>query len=131
MSIDALAMMFAHELARCSPCVKRKVGCVVLTDRGQYLKGSFNHVGEDCQCVNVRGVKNQHVRHAEADVIEYLQGLGVNMTGFVAYVTHPPCIECAKLLYSAGFARVVCTGTSTTSDGVDFLIDKRVKVDKK
>ena len=45
--------------------------------------------------------------HAEANAI--VQGAlhGVSLTGATIYCTHQPCINCSKLLVSAGIVRVV------------------------
>ncbi|MBD5656345.1 MAG: dCMP deaminase family protein, partial [Candidatus Eremiobacteraeota bacterium] len=45
--------------------------------------------------------------HAEANAV--VQGAlhGVKLDGSTAYCTHQPCVNCAKLLISAGVARIV------------------------
>ena len=45
--------------------------------------------------------------HAEANAI--VQGAlhGVGLDGATAYCTHQPCVNCAKLLISAGIVKIV------------------------
>jgi dCMP deaminase len=49
----------------------------------------------------------QRATHAEANAI--VQGAlhGVGLEGATAYCTHQPCVNCAKLLISAGVVRIV------------------------
>ena len=45
--------------------------------------------------------------HAEANAV--VQGAlhGVSLAGATAYCTHEPCVNCSKLLISAGVERIV------------------------
>jgi dCMP deaminase len=45
--------------------------------------------------------------HAEANAV--VQGAlhGVNLSGSTAYCTHQPCVNCSKLLISAGVRKIV------------------------
>ena len=49
----------------------------------------------------------QRATHAEANAI--VQGAlhGVSLAGATAYCTHEPCVNCSKLLISAGVERIV------------------------
>jgi dCMP deaminase len=49
----------------------------------------------------------QRAVHAEANAI--VQGAlhGVGLAGATAYCTHEPCVNCSKLLISAGVTRIV------------------------
>jgi dCMP deaminase len=49
----------------------------------------------------------QRAVHAEANAI--VQGAlhGVGLSGATAYCTHEPCVNCSKLLISAGVERIV------------------------
>ncbi|HEV3140879.1 MAG TPA: deaminase, partial [Vicinamibacterales bacterium] len=45
--------------------------------------------------------------HAEANAIVQAALHGVNTNDSVAYCTHQPCVNCTKLLISAGVRRIV------------------------
>jgi dCMP deaminase len=49
----------------------------------------------------------QRATHAEANAI--VQGAlhGVGLQGAIAYCTHQPCVNCSKLLISAGVVKIV------------------------
>ena len=49
----------------------------------------------------------QRATHAEANAV--VQGAlhGVSLQDAIAYCTHQPCVNCSKLLMSAGIAKIV------------------------
>lgn len=70
------------------------------------------------------------VIHAEANAIAKLarsseSGLNADM-----YITHAPCMECAKLIYGAGIKNVYYRNSYRDSAGIDFLNKCNVKVEK-
>lgn len=48
--------------------------------------------------------------HAEQNAIIQAALHGVSISGATAYVTHHPCLTCAKMLINAGITRVVYAG---------------------
>ncbi|MBC7238857.1 MAG: cytidine deaminase, partial [Chloroflexi bacterium] len=46
--------------------------------------------------------------HAEQNAIIQAALHGVSIEGGTIYVTHQPCITCAKMIINAGIVRVVC-----------------------
>jgi dCMP deaminase len=46
------------------------------------------------------------------------------------YVTHSPCIDCAKLIHQSGINSVYYRNVYRTNDGVDFLEKCGVNVEK-
>lgn len=68
------------------------------------------------------------VLHAESNAISKLarnqnSGLGADI-----FITHAPCIDCAKLIYQSGIRRVWFGEAYRSSDGVDFLTKSGVEV---
>jgi dCMP deaminase len=47
--------------------------------------------------------------------------------GSVLFVTHSPCIHCARLIYLAGISKVYYINDYRSNDGLDFL--RKVKLD--
>ena len=81
---------------------------------------------------NVRyGLKTKpEVLHAESNAIAKLakshnSGLGADL-----FVTHSPCIECAKLILQSGVARVYFGANYRDDSGVRFLKQSGVEVTK-
>ena len=59
------------------------------------------HVG----CV-IRDGHEQATVHAEQNAISDAARRGVSLSGCTAYITHFPCVNCAKLLAASGIAKV-------------------------
>lgn len=87
------------------------VGCVLTRER-RILTTGYNGAPRgvahcsDVGCIVVHD-HCQRATHAEANAI--VQGAlhGVSVEGATAYCTHEPCVNCSKLLISAGIARIV------------------------
>ena len=46
------------------------------------------------------------------------------------FVTHAPCIECAKGIYQAGIKEVFYGSEYRSTDGIDFLQKCNIKIEK-
>ncbi len=71
---------------------------------------------------------HEYVIHAEPTAI-FDAGLD-SVDGATLYVTHQPCIECAKLIYQCGIKRVVYRFPYRETNGVDFLNKVFVQVEQ-
>ena len=70
------------------------------------------------------------VLHAESNAIAKLakstnSGLGADL-----FVTHSPCLDCAKLIYQSGIRRVYFNQNYRDNSGLDFLARSGVEVNK-
>lgn len=61
------------------------------------------------------------VLHAEANAIAKVARSPESAEDAVLFVTHGPCIECAKLIYQSGIKQVFYRDNYRNSLGVDFL----------
>jgi len=61
------------------------------------------------------------VLHAEANAIAKVARSPESAEDAVLFVTHAPCIECAKLIYQSGIGQVFYRDNYRNSNGVDFL----------
>ena len=61
------------------------------------------------------------VLHAESNAIAKLAKSGDSGFGADMFVTHAPCMECAKLIYQSGIRRVYFGMAYRDDSGVDFL----------
>ena len=50
--------------------------------------------------------------------------------GATIFVTHSPCIECAKLIYQSGISTVYYKTSYRNDDGINFLKKSKVEVIK-
>lgn len=81
---------------------------------------------------NVRyGLKTKpEVLHAEANAIAKVARSPESAEDAVLFVTHGPCIECAKLIYQSGIRQVFYRDNYRSEAGVDFLKQAGVTVNK-
>ena len=61
------------------------------------------------------------VIHAEMNALRYMARAGISTNGATLYITHAPCINCAKHLAGIGLTRLVYTTLYRSSEGLDFL----------
>ncbi len=87
-----------------------KVGCVIASDTKQVLATGFNGfcrgVEDSKERYADRAVKLNFVVHAEANAICQSAFNGVRLRDSSAFVTLPPCHDCAKMLKQAGITTV-------------------------
>jgi dCMP deaminase len=113
-SWDDYFMQITSQVARRSTCPRAAVGAVIVRDK-RILTTGYNgaptnlpHCTEaGCLIVNGHCVRTLH---AEQNAI--IQGAlhGVDVSGSTIYVTHQPCLICAKMIINAGIQRVVYAG---------------------
>lgn len=59
--------------------------------------------------------------HAESNALAKLAKTSESGDGASLFVTHSPCIHCAKSIYQAGIKEVYYATEYRSSDGIDFL----------
>ena len=68
------------------------------------------------------------VIHAEANAIAKLAKGVESGDGAIMFLTHAPCLDCAKQIYTAGITRVYYNQSYRNSEGIDFLKACEVEV---
>jgi len=58
-----------------------------------------------------RPVKYSYIVHSEANIVASAARFGINLTGSTLFVTLHPCVDCAKIVASAGFKNVIYIDT--------------------
>ena len=66
-------------------------------------------------------ITKPEVIHAEANAIAKLASSHESGKDSMMFVTHAPCLECAKLIHTAGIKTVFYKEKYRTDDGIDFL----------
>ena len=119
-SWDEYFVEIARQVATRSTCLRRHVGAVLVLDR-RILATGYNgapkgmahcdQVGCPREQLGIPSGQRQEIcrgLHAEQNAIIQAALHGVSTLGSTAYVTHQPCITCAKMLINAGCVRIVC-----------------------
>lgn len=70
------------------------------------------------------------VLHSEANCLMKVAKTTNSALGSTLYVTHAPCIECAKLIYQSGVKSVYYKYIYRSEDGINFLENCNVEVIK-
>jgi dCMP deaminase len=70
------------------------------------------------------------VLHAETNAIAKLARSTESGVGSTMFITHSPCLDCAKLIYQSGIQRVYYGEAYRNNDGVEFLEKSGVQIEK-
>jgi len=119
-SWDEYFMEMAALTSRRSTCMRRQVGAVIVKDKHIISTGyngaprGIKHCEERGGCLreklNVPSGERHELcmaLHAEQNAIIQAATLGQSIEGGVIYVTHQPCVICAKMIINAGIKRIV------------------------
>lgn len=118
----------ASVVAKRSPDLKRRVGCVIVSPDHRILATGYNGLPAGYTCDMDwwdKGQKDRLVIHAEQNAIIHCDY--TKMRGATIYVTLSPCVHCAKMIANSGIARVVCAEEQADS-GLDVLRECGVEV---
>lgn len=93
-----------------SNCERLHVGCVIVTGgdrKNRLVAAGYNGFLPGTPHVSrLREGREQATVHAEQNAIADAARRGSSVEGCIAYVTHFPCINCAKIMAAAGIAEV-------------------------
>ena len=70
------------------------------------------------------------VLHAETNAIAKLAKSTESGMGATLFITHAPCLDCAKLIYQSGINSVLYRNSYRSDDGIKFLQKASVWVEK-
>ena len=70
------------------------------------------------------------VLHAETNAISKLAKSTESGNGASMFITHSPCLDCAKLIYQSGINSVYYRNSYRSNDGIEFLEKSGVTVEK-
>ena len=124
-SWDEYFMGITFQVAKRSTCDRAMVGAIIVKDR-RILTTGYNGAPSGlphCDAVGHLVVNGHCVRtlHAEQNAIIQAALHGISVAGSTIYVTHQPCLTCAKMIINAGIRRVVYAGDYPDENAVAFL----------
>ncbi len=145
-------MKVAEIYANLSYAKRLKVGCIIVKD-DRIISIGYNGTpaGWDNNCETeiseteicfldqggpgmpvktVRLETKSEVIHAEANAIAKLAKSSESGKDSTMFITHSPCMECAKLIYTSGIKKVYYRNAYRNMDGVNFLNKCNVEVEK-
>tara|TARA_B100001248_G_C27386958_1_gene460192 strand:- start:904 stop:1344 length:441 start_codon:yes stop_codon:yes gene_type:complete len=106
LSWDEYFMSVAFLISARSTCERLNVGCVIVKDN-RIISAGYNGFlpGMPHESI-VRDNHEQATVHAEQNVIADCASRGVGVKDAIAYITHYPCLNCAKILSASGIKEV-------------------------
>jgi len=136
-------MKAAFAYAECSTAKRLQVGCVIVKDNRVISIGyngmpsGWTNECEDTVTEKVskieyetRLVTKPEVLHAESNAVAKLARSSESGEGASAFVTHQPCMECAKLLYQSGIKEVYYVHPYRLDAGLKFLQECNIPVEQ-
>ena len=109
-SWDEYFMATAMLIATRSPCERLHVGCVIVSSgerKNRIVAAGYNgFLPGTPHTSRVRDGHEQATVHAEQNAVADAARRGSSVDGCIAYVSHFPCINCAKILAAAGIAEI-------------------------
>ncbi|MBF7096162.1 deoxycytidylate deaminase [Alkalibacter mobilis] len=125
-----------------STCLRRQVAAIIVKDKRIIATGyngapsGIAHCGEvGClrEEMNIpSGSRHELCRgiHAEQNAIIQSAMHGVSIKDSTIYITHSPCILCAKMIINSGIKRIVYSGDYPDYMSLRFLAEAKIIVDK-
>jgi dCMP deaminase len=121
-------MDVAKRFAQLSHAKRLNVGAIVVKD-DRIISIGYNGMpsGWENEC-EIKNRTKPQVLHAESNAIAKLARSNDSGLGADLFITHSPCIECAKLIYQSGIKRVYFGEHYRSTDGLDFLKASNIDV---
>lgn len=132
-------MKVAELTAELSRAQRLKVGCVIVKD-DNIISFGWNGTppGWDNNCEDTvwhstgeRTLKTKpEVIHAEANALIKLAKGSSSSQNATMFLTHAPCIECAKLIASSGISNLYYRNLYRNQDGANFLHQSKITINQ-
>jgi len=132
-------MDVAQRFSELSSAKRLQVGAIVVKD-DRIISIGYNGMpaGWDNDCEDyiqlsddtVTTKTKPEVIHAEANAIAKLAKSSESGDGSTMFLTHAPCIDCAKQMYTAGIKSVYYRDSYKNTDGLTFLEKCSIMVSK-
>ncbi len=109
-SWDEYFMATAFLMSSRSACERLHVGCVMVSSgehRNRIIAAGYNGFLPGAPHISrLRDGHEQATVHAEQNAISDAARRGVSLQGATAYITHYPCVNCAKIMAAAGIRAI-------------------------
>ena len=135
-----LYMDIAGRVADMSHARRLQVGAVIVKD-DRIISMGFNGMpagwDNNCEDTSVEELDEKFVTvlktkpevlHAESNALAKLARSTESGDGADIFITHAPCLDCAKMIYQTGIRRVFYRNSYRSDDGLQFLKQSGVDV---
>jgi dCMP deaminase len=131
-------MKVAETFAELSSAKRLHVGAIVVKDDRiisigyNGMPSGWDNVCEEIKHTDFTGTvlmkSKPEVLHAETNAIAKVSRSNNSTDSADLFVTHAPCLECAKLIYQSGIKSVFYRDTYRSDEGINFLQKCNVEV---
>lgn len=141
-SWDTYFIEIAGMVASRSTCLRRKVGAIIVKDK-RILSTGYNGVPTGIKHCLERGCLRDELQipsgqrhelcmglHAEQNAIIQAALYGVSIENATFYITHQPCVLCAKMMINARVKEVVFCGDYPDDLAQQIFQEAKIKVRK-
>ena len=107
-----------------SPCLRLRVGCLLVRDN-RIISQGYNGFLPGCPHQSI--IRDNHEMatvHAEQNAIADCAKRGVSCENSTAYITHYPCIHCARLLLASGIKEIKYINDYKNDDLVEIFTNQ-------
>lgn len=124
-------MTVAETYAQLSTAKRLQVGAIVVKDN-RVISIGYNGMpsGWTNVCEDEDFKTKPEVLHAETNAIAKLARSNESGLDATMFITHAPCLDCAKLIYQSGISKVYYRNQYRSSEGVEFLLKGNVEVNQ-
>lgn len=128
-------METAKIFAELSHARRLHVGAIIVKD-DRIISIGYNGMptgwDNECETETANGtlVTKPEVLHAETNAIAKLAKTTETGNMATLFVTHAPCMDCAKLIYQSGIKRVYFGTPYRSTAGIEFLTKSGVEVEQ-
>ncbi len=142
-SWDEYFMEVAVLASKRSTCLRRQVGSAIVIDKHVISTGyngaprGLAHCEDRGGCLREKmGIPSgeRHelcmALHAEQNAIIQVTSIGQKLEDATIYVTHQPCIICAKMIINAGIKRIVIKQGYPDKLSEEILKEANIKIDR-
>ena len=146
--LDNYYLSVANLCSQNSKAIRLKVGAIIVKNQ-QIISDGFNGTPSGfentceickyidtceekrCNCCDKQElITKPYVIHAESNCLMKSLKNGNSTDGATIYVTHAPCIECAKQIIQSGIKRFVYNNPYRSIDGINLLNRANIQVDQ-
>ena len=128
----------AEVYSQLSSAKRLQVGCVIVKNNtiiGIGYNGMPSGWDNDCEYADYFDDGDSIIRskpevlHAETNAIAKVAKSTNSTEDADLFVTHAPCLDCAKLIHQSGIKRVFYRDTYRSEDGLNFLKQCKIEVE--
>ena len=131
-------MDVAERTSKLSYALRLKVGAIIVKDdriisigyngmpSGWDNNCEFEYKNPQTQITEL--VTRKEVLHAESNCLAKLAKSNESGMDATLFITHAPCIDCAKLIYQSGINSIYYRNAYRSEDGINFLNKSGVNV---